>query len=433
MYDRRQVSSAILPFVFGERGQRKGDIRWLKASDFIGSVGLNTHFGQPHTPYATAFEVALPLLQDLGVRRLREDLGTDLRQGVDAAQYQRIRQAASKGFRFSLICFDGFNHPVHIPTEMLEQIYDWSDGAIDYFEGPNEPPIIRKAEGPKNLLAYQTKLYEAAHRSAKLKKVGILGPSLIMSNITQSPPMSTVSDFGNIHPYPGPFNPENRNNPGSLLGYIKNSTSLFQGLEFLVTETGYHSATETGSQHLPVTEAIKARYITRLLIWYFINGIRSTYVYEAISSFNRGNTDPESNFGLLTHDLSPTPSYYAVKNLISCFTPPNASRKISPPPLSVRVARGSPDLISAGFRRSDGVQLVALWRGTAGWDAHSKIPLPRQSEQVVLEVSGRPRRIELQRFGDDGALSTSQVTPSSSQLELVINDQLTLAVFSPGI
>lgn len=426
--DRRFLISGGLAAAMGATFGFPRDLRWLDADAFLASVGLNGHFGQAQTPYAKMFDRVMLMLSDLGVQRYREDLGFSFRKGRDADQFLKIRTAAALGFRFSLVCFDGVHAPVGIPTELTPRIYDWCDGAVDFFEGPNEPMVGRSPAGPALLKEYQQRLYEAVRASADLKDVRVLGPSLIQAQIRLAEPMADVVDDANIHPYPGHFNPETTTH-ASLQLHIDGARRVFGDRPVVITETGYHTALATRKQHLPVPEAIKTRYIPRLLLWCFHNGVKRTYLYEGVSSFDRGDTDPESSFGLLRNDLSPTPSYYAVKNLLAQFRP-DGTRKYKGQPLSVRVERGPADLVCMGFRRRDGAKLVAVWRGSQGWDAHAKTLTPAERAPLNLRLRGRPRTVRLHRFRDDGCLSSTRLEAQNDLLRVSVDDSLAIVVLA---
>lgn len=427
--DRRSVlASGLAATVDAVVGARSGELKWFQADDFLASVGLNGHLGQAHTPYTKSFDAVLSLLSDLGVRRWREDLGFSIHQGRGAGQFARIREAAAAGFRFSLICFDGVHSPVNVSTKLIPQIFEWCDGAVDFFEGPNEPFVGRLKTGPMMLKKYQQSLYQTVRSHGDLRGVRILGPSLIQEQIQMAEPMEEFVDCGNIHPYPGFLNPETTTD-ASLQRHIVSARRVFGDRPVVITETGYHTALATKGQHLPVPEEIKTRYIPRLLLWSFQRNIGRTYLYEGVSSFARGDADPESSFGLLQNDLSPTPSYHAVKNLLAQFRP-DFDRMLKGAPLSVRIERGPSDLVCLGFRRRDGAYLIAFWRGREGWNAHSKTLLPTRREMVSLNLTGRARSVRLHRFLGDGRLSSSRLTPQGNVLRVDVEDGLAIAVLT---
>ena len=430
MFSRRQFVPVALAYStgFACAAGARGTVVWSDAAEFVDSIGLNTHFGQEQTPYVRSFDAVAERIDEIGVRNLREDLGAGVRVGAVAPQFERLNRMARKGYRFSLVCFDGGRSGVYVPPEATPMIQAWCQGAVDYFEGPNEPVIGRGAEAGMKLLDYQSRLYEAVRSAPDLRRVGVVGPSLTPSQAVFARPMARVVDFGNIHPYPGHFNPETKRNPASLGKYVQVSEPLFAGKKMFATETGYHSALKTKRTHLPVPEGLRARYLPRLLLWYSARGIQRTYIYEAVSSFARGDTDPESHFGLLQNDLTPTPVYHAVKNLVSLFSASESKRRETQ--LSVRLQQGGEDLQVLGFRRNDGARLVALWRSGEGGDAHTGKALEQPSLPVTLHIDGRPKDILFHRFEDSGRLSTSRISPSDGILKLQVDDRLAVAVLS---
>src|SRR5205085_5384367 len=91
-----------------------------------------------------------------------------------------------------------------------------------------------------------------------------------------------------------------------------------------------------------------------------------TYLYELIDSFARGDTDPESNFGLIRYDGSRKPSFNAIKNLIGIFSDPGAVP--NPQRLDWSLTSKDDAVQSMVFQRSDGGFLLALWLGVSAWD-----------------------------------------------------------------
>lgn len=402
-------------------------MEWRDAATFINSVGLNGHFGQTHTPYVAAFDDVLAKLSSLGVRHLREDLGQRIRKGRDDPQFVRLRAAAAAGFRFSLVCFDGINTAAVTDPASVPSLFDWCDGAVEQFEGSNEPKIVGIDKGGDRSASHQRALYNAVRSSSELSDVKVLGPSYVDAQVPLAKNVSDAVDFGNIHPYPGYEEPETQGRAG-LQRRISDVREIFGGKPVMVTETGYHTALESPSGHLPVPPSIKARYLPRLLLWYFMNGLQRTYVYEGVSSFPTTRTNAESAFGLLNSDLSETPSYAALRNLMSAVA--TTGQPVAPRPLDLSVISAPADLACVGLLRGDGVRLLAFWRARRGWDGHHRLLLPRAREPFQLRVSRDLQRLRLLRIGDDGQVETTSPSMEGRRLDTFADDNLALAVMS---
>ena len=80
--------------------------------------------------------------------------------------------------------------------------------------------------------------------------------------------------------------------------------------------------------------------------------------------------------------------------------------------LDVALAAPAPDLVFARFARHDGAVLVPVWLGLDGWDRRSRKPRPDAApRRVEVDLSEVPRRVRLHRFGDDGTVSVSALSP----------------------
>jgi hypothetical protein len=251
----------------------------------------------------------------------------------------------------------------------------------------------------------------------------VAGPSYIQQSVGIAENLSDVVDWSNVHPYPGMEHPETRG-PGELKGFISRSERIFGKKPILASETGYHTAIETTKSHLPVSEGIKTRYLPRLLLWSFINGVKRTYIYELLDSFNRGLTDPESNFGLADFGGNPKASFFAVKHLLSLFRRPRSQTE-SNTALQFSFTGNSSDLVTATFKRDDGSHLLFTWLGILGWDQVTRTARLPVARMLVLAINPEPRTIVCHQFQDDGSVVKKQLNLVNGGFGVSISDSLT--------
>ena len=338
-------------------GSARADGEQARGADaFVESIGVNAHWNYPDTPYGVSFEKVKRLLVAAGIRHVRGD-------------FSRSRDLAGVGVRTMVSLSPAHNENGDETTiaKMKDQVKVANAGglkAIDWIEGPNEPDLFwaKTDNSDKNgfgaitykgkgfaggangiiagVAAFQKDLYMAFKADPTTAGLPIIGPSLgkTYGYETGSPfkkgSMTDSVDYGNFHPYPGgnPFS--DRAGYGTLDWYIGHGTQPSANLDefkyafdiyappfapkpMACTESGY--STFTNGQ----TEAVQAKYIPRLFCEYFLHGIVRTYLYEFVDAFdNKGDRD--SNFGLVRHDLTPKPSYAAVKNLIGLLSDPAA-------------------------------------------------------------------------------------------------------------
>lgn len=403
-----------------------GALQPYPAAEFLGSVGIGIHLGQRETPYYAKFEAVIELLQDLGIRQLRDVAMYSTGITREHEFYQRVRRLVGMGYRFDLVCTDALNPYIFCPPRRLPEIYDWCGGGVDIIEGANEPDLSKRpGANPAVSSDHQRTLYAVVKGTPSLRNVIVASPSYIQKSVPLAEDISDAVDWINLHPYPGMEHPET-GGPGALTGFIPAAQRICGKKPVLVSETGYHTAVQTTKAHLPVSEAIKTRYLARLLLWDFKNGVRRSYLYELMDSFNNGPTDPESHFGLAGFDGARKPCFLMIKQFLALFGPPAATAAARPGgPFRFEISGNSQDLQSAVFRRGDGSHLLFLWLGISGWDRVARMPRPPVSRELVLTLQPSPRAARARLFGDDGSLGSAPLTATDGRFKIMVSDQLT--------
>lgn len=387
---------------------------------FLDSIGVCGHFTRTTGVYPEQFDRIMPEIEALGVRHLRDD-------GLIAARnspvFQRLRRIVAAGLRLTIICYDNLNPYVSTPLDRLADFYDWSDAGIDIFEGSNEPNLTKDPQNAPRISAeHQAALHAAVRSIPRLSAVRVAAPSYVLENRALALDLKDVCDYGNIHSYAGMEHPETTG-PGALSKSVAASAHIAAGRPVLATEMGYHTSLQTETFHFPVTEGIKARYMPRMLLWCFISGIRRSYIYEMVSSFAADETNPESSFGLLRHDLSRTPAYEAVRALLSLC---KAERQTGQEERQIDFLTADPQRLSLHLARPDGALLVPVWLGISGWQWPARIENPPAERVATFSVAGQHSHVVAHRFRDDGSVSQQTITQESGQYRLSVSDQLTV-------
>jgi uncharacterized membrane protein YgcG len=262
--------------------------------------------------------------------------------------------------------------------------------------------------------------------------------------------MAAFVDWGNFHPYPGgnAFNQPVAYD--TIAKYYWDST--FPSLPLVgfgtsvkpwfpyydgpympkpmgATETGY--STNTDGEN----ETVVGKYLPRLYLEFFRFGIKRTFAYEFVDErVNPG--DRESNFGMLHNDLSPKPSYTAVKSLIhlvdadsSTFSPEMLDIDIVVSPVTVAASTvrpgGGSDMVT--FDRveyvrhvllgtKDGRRFVVLWHDISDAD-HSVTPaivLTPPPMPTKLTVNAKFDHALLHSFDDKGVVTSKQISAAGA-------------------
>lgn len=351
----------------------------VRASAFLDSIGINTHWGYTDTPYYSRYGEAADLLDALGVRHQR--FGLDDRPYI----YRLYLDQLDRGQQALVLCdlrdprHGGATHgqPQHV-TEMLDwarqfrRDADGRAGDVVALEGPNEADLFWDPgksgspryrtyggqEGAHGARLYQIELARQARADAELRDLTLIGPC---HGVTYDPgggkpnpwapgSLEDYVDWGNFHPYP--FGGNVFSYPRAYAGldhYYRDGNKPSGNLEeypyafntyrppfgdkpMACTETGYPTHTRGSS------EEVQGRYVPRVFAEYFRLGIKRTYLYELLDEFPDA-TNKEARFGILRRDLTPKPAYTALKSLIGLLAGAGESaEEVDSVELSISVA-----------------------------------------------------------------------------------------------
>jgi hypothetical protein len=315
----------------------------------------------------------------------------------------------------------------------LDDVYEWSGRAVDFFENANEPNL-NGAHANDWIDANrdrQQALYQAVHSNPNLASVAVIGPGLAGggARVRTLGDISAFVDYGNWHTYSGGQYPEAPRGGGTLDYFKQEANFIYPGKQLVITETGYHSAMKIPpGKHPPTPEPIVARYLPRLILWNLSQDIRRTYIYELLDTHVPNEADQEANFGLLRHDGTPKPSFYAIKHLLDLFSDhPPAS--FTPGKLAFGVAGDTRSLKTMVFQKSNGRFLLALWLGVPAWNSVLRTDLPADARQIRLALPPASKRVSVHAFSDDGNVSSSVEEVANGELQLSVSDHLTVLEF----
>lgn len=396
------------------------------AASFRDSVGVNIHVGVYGSPYVVHFDTVLSSLKDLGITHVRNDAFyiVGVNETFGQSFYQRIRALGAAGIRICMPLHDPLNGYLYAPPSELEKIYRWCNGAVELFEGGNEPYIAFNPDiRPWISYEHQKSVFNTVKGSALLKDIPVLAPSYIQDNWQYVLPSSDVADYVNLHTYPGSEHPETKG-PGSLMGFATTAKGPIGDKPMIVTENGYHTLVSAPGFFFGVTEAIKVRYLNRMLLFAFINGMQRTYIYELVDALaDADGTNLEAHFGLLDVNLVAKPSYSSLKNLMDLFKAPPDTLTGSPD-FTLTVGDCA-NVQTALFKREDGKILLAAWLGVSGWDQVAKAAIAPVTQSVAVTISPAPTAMAAHLFNDDGTVTSTSLTACGS-FNLTVSDQLTV-------
>jgi hypothetical protein len=403
------------------------------AASVLDQTGVCVHLAYLRTPYGEFDTIIRPRLLESGIRHLRD--GAPTRAGGRDTEYlKRLRVLAGDGFHFSLLIPDEYDQKlVAQDLGRLNDVYEWSGRAVDFFENANEPNLNRAhPDWAAANRDRQRALYETVHANPNLAAIAVLGPGLAggpRAGVRMLGDISAFVDYANWHTYSGGNYPEAPSGGGTLPFFKQEASFVYPGKRVVVTETGYHSAMKNApGKHPPTPEPIIARYLPRLILWNLSQDIRRTYIYELLDTHVPSDADQEANFGLLRHDGTPKASFYAVKHLLELFAD-HAPSGFTPGKLAFGVAGDRQNLETMAFQKSNGRFLLAIWLGVSGWSGVGRPEPPANARHITLALPPGTKRASIHDFTDDGNVAMSEVEVARGELQLPVSDHLTVLEF----
>lgn len=472
------TTSTIVPLLAGLMpAAQAAPITARRANDFVDSVCVNTHMGYLDTPYGKYDTVKQKLL-DLGVRHIRDG---GMRDDI-ISKYQDLAKVGIKT-NFIMNPVDGtapnssywMKEPGYMITDFVKKV---GTNAIDAVEVANEIDLNyqryywRKGDtsklndDPKSSLYWANYIrsltkdtWDAIKKDPATAGVTVVGPSLGRTyDHDRRPPLgdlSTVVDWGNVHPYP--FNGNSYNEPfayNTIPKYYYQSSFPSINLDehpyvfniyappfgkkpMSATETGYFTTAKSKG----LNERIHGKYMPRLFLEYFRKGIIRTCSYELLDEW-KDASNPEANFGLLRNDFSAKPAYTALKNLMgrlkdtntnaATFTPTALDYTLTvTPPTGYNRTQYVHSLL---LQKGHGKFYLVLWHEISNGDHYStpirEITPPAMPTKVTLNTP--IKTVGISTVDDAGNMTTTADTAvQNNTVNVNVTDKYMVLKLSP--
>ena len=368
------------------------------ARDFGNTLGVNVRFAWNDTVYGN-YDAMEARLLELGARHVLDGL-------CAACPYQvaMLQRLSAKGIKADVGVGSLASGSAHMQAQ-LASVKGPLSGAVEAVVAPNEPDLEPVTDWVTKTRAFQIELWNSVNGDPALAHLPVFGPSLVHRGSRAAlGDISASLDYGNLHPYPGGIMPlSNFDDERTMMSLVSGSKPL------VITEVGYHADTTTDDSHRGVSEAVNASYTPRILLEAYRDGIERTFFYQFVDPFTeaqrvqKGLSPAEGSFGLLRNDLTPRPSFIALRNLMDAVDGDSAPVGS---PGGIRLGfEGSPsDMRRLLLRSADGSYALVLWRQVSLWDRVGKRPLTAAPVNVDV-VMGEPLSLA-QRF--DPVVSSSE-------------------------
>ena len=348
----------------------------MRATDFIATLGVNTHINDPNSSYATSN--VLSQLQYLGISNVRTS-------DYSSTQLPEYLALGAAGIKFDAITVIAPQNPINLANEIadLNQIAPY----VNAIEGPNEvntdTVTYNGLTGAAAADAFQADLYNAVKADPALSGAQILPFSLsVGGSLTGFGNVSAYATEANVHGYASNGVP-----PFYFLNYAVSSVTTVTGEPVVMSETGYYTLQDGNSG---VTQYVQGVWEMDTLLQNAANGIVNTYLYQLEDGYNDQPNNPEDHYGLFNTDGTPKQAAVDIHNLTTILADNGANAgSFTPGTLNYSVAGLNPVYgFQDVFAKSSGAFDIALWSEPQFYDAVSGTQAAVTPSQVTVSLPG---------------------------------------------
>lgn len=370
------------------------------ADAFVDSVGMNVHLSFLNTTYAN-FAGVQKALQGMGVRHIRDGLIDTNWTGY----YTELNQLGQAGIKSTLIT---------APNESAALLSSYPTrvaSSFEAYEGPNEYDLSGDPNWSTTLTNFMALLHTAVKSNANASQFPIVGPSLTQNaSYAKMASASGSFDEDNLHNYLGGNNPGTpgwgTGGYGSIVYNMALALQTWPQKPVITTETGYlNDLTQMNS----VPEDVAGKYLPRVLLIQWMNGIKKTYIYELLDT---GAGQGDNGYGMLRSDFSAKPAYNAVSGLLNLLSDPGPA--FAPSGLDFKLSGNLTNVDQLLLQKRDGTFYLAIWVEQPGYDVNAKQEISVPAQQVTIQT-GQPSRMTIHQIEADGTMQTKAVGTGQTQ------------------
>ena len=347
----------------------------VKASDFLDTLGINTHLNYTDGTYADTKRVIADL-NYLGVHHLRDATPNPF-GGIPYMNYMAALDAVTDaGNSFDFLTSPGLDLGTSI--DQIAAVERRHAGSVLAVEGPNEinnnPVYYNGQNGNAGATAYQRDLYRDVHASPMLQHAVVY----YYTGFVNADRLTGLADFANCHPYSA----QGQQPSARIAAEFTKQFTMATAYPKVITEAGYFNVP---SSRDGVDDATQAKNILNLYMDAFAQNVSSTYVYQLLSAYPDHGSDTQA--GLFRVDHSPKPAAVAIHNLTSILAD-RSKRPFHAASLDYAMA----DLPTTGhaflLEKASGSFDIVLWAEPTNWDDHTHRQIANPSVSVTVTMNG---------------------------------------------
>ena len=380
------------------------------ADSFANSFSVQTHLGYTGGVYYSGYaSIIKPRLLELGVRHVRERMGTN------TTVINRFKELAASGIRLTAGCW-AENGNYTDASQCLKKADAHGTAVIDAFDGQNEMEQLGSGWQTK-FANWQKAQWAAYSRSATWRDRPVFANTLAHYQSAASVPnLSAYMTHGNMHSYPCGVNSQ------CLPSNVKTWQTAWDHIDGMkpevATETGYHTCPSCSG--IGMSPLAQGKLVGRLWFEYFNARVFRTNYYELI---DENKPDREGHWGLLNADGSPKPSFTVTKNILA-LVKDSASGTGS---LAYALNNTAANVHTTLLHKRDGRFLLAIWQEISVWNPSTKKDITNQPRVMSLTLA-KAGPWKLYRPGQS-AMATQ--VGNSQTIPLSVPDEVLIVEIAP--
>jgi hypothetical protein len=383
------------------------------ADAFVETISVQTHLGYNNVYQSGWGGIVRPRLLDLGVRHIRERMGTN------STVNSRFKDLASNGIKLTAGCWP-VNGNYTNASNCISQANALGPSVIDALDGWNEVDGRAGTNWPTAWVQWQTALWKAYKGNGTWSSKPLYANSL--AHVVSTDKLgnrSAILDYGNMHSYPAAQMPSVVSST-----WIPKWNQVAAPKGLVATETGYHSCPSCTNGN-GVSLQAQAKYMGRLLFEYYNRGVKRTNMYELIDQ-GVSSTDREQNWGLIKNNGTIKPAFTMVKNIIALLKDPGPG--FTPRAFSYALSGALSTTHSTLLQKRDGRSYLVLWQEVRSWDLSRKADVSTPNDLMVLTLGTAARSIKVYRPGQG---TNAIQTGSGKTINLSVPDEVIVVEVTP--
>ena len=360
----------------------------MAADDFVGRIGINTHFAFTWEPDYDNYTAIVQRMKDANIRLTREVVYYEPGHPNDAERHMIFRHMVANGIRIMCIADDRTAGMNPITPAKIDYINTQSNNACAYFEGRNEPEH-QVGWTTSEIVSAQQALFNAVNGSQR-PDVPVVGPSIFRKDAAQTigTAFNPYTDKGaNVHPLHQDWRPSF--GMPDMQARLDAFRAMTPGKKLVATEDGWDTCPVGSCAHpMSVSENVQSKYTLRTLFWSLFDAdFERANLYEMVDepSWLSREYNNNAHYGLLRSDLTPKPAYTSLKRLTSLLAEPNAA-PFTPQALSFSLSGSVANMKAYVLQKSNGTHYLVLYQDVPSWNtsANTEISNPNVSTTVNL-------------------------------------------------